>query len=146
MALADRHLPVREALASTVAGEDDLSLRFCASSRAELESLLDSLPIDVLLLDYGLIEGSLVSSLQRLRELHPELAVVVTAMHSRELLRPAALAAGAREYVLKDSGPGELLAVVRAAAPRGAGGGRDARRTTETETVLTPHDAPRSSA
>lgn len=79
-----------------------------------LENLDDFRP-DVVLLDLAVLGGGIVACAQ-LRELRPDLAVVVLADAEDDTDLAGAVRAGARGYLLKDTTPVELVDAVRMVA------------------------------
>ena len=71
---------------------------------------------DVLVLDLRMPDGSGTESIERLHELSPATALVVTTMHETELYATRALRAGALGFVLADTADRELADAVRRAA------------------------------
>jgi DNA-binding NarL/FixJ family response regulator len=71
---------------------------------------------DVLVLDLRMPDGSGTESIERLHELSPATALVVTTMHETELYATRALRAGALGFVLADTAERELADAVRCAA------------------------------
>jgi two-component system, NarL family, invasion response regulator UvrY len=100
------------------------SLRAMLSSRydvvgvahdgAELLALLRTTPADCLLLDLAMPGRSGLELLPDLRALAPQLRVLIVTMHADRLLADAALRAGARGYMPKDSGAAELAEAIDA--------------------------------
>jgi len=69
----------RTALAHALQAAPDMRVQWLAASRAEaLERLRDDLPLDVLLLDLGLPDGSGLDVLAALRQRWPQAAAMVS--------------------------------------------------------------------
>jgi DNA-binding NarL/FixJ family response regulator len=70
---------------------------------------------DVVLMDLGLKEGDGITATRAIHEELPEVAIVVLTMHDDDRSVLAALRAGARGYLLKDSDDERILEAVHAA-------------------------------
>jgi DNA-binding NarL/FixJ family response regulator len=71
---------------------------------------------DVLVLDLRMPDGAGTESIERLHEISPATALVVTTMHETKLYATRALRAGALGFVLADTADRELADAVRRAA------------------------------
>ncbi|WP_208613010.1 response regulator transcription factor [Streptomyces canus] len=126
MVVVDDHPFVRLGLRSFFELVDEVDLLGEAASVAEAERLIADIagrdrPPDVVLMDILLPDGDGITATAGLLGRYPGIAVVaLTSVSDGNRVR-SALQAGAVGYVLKDAGPDELLAAVRAAA-RGEGG------------------------
>jgi two-component system response regulator NreC len=85
-----------------------------AGDGAETLRLAAVLRPDVVLLDITMPDQSGIVTAQRLKEGHPEIAVLFLTMHEDEGLLHEALRAGAAGYVIKRAEPSELLLAIRA--------------------------------
>jgi DNA-binding NarL/FixJ family response regulator len=70
---------------------------------------------DVVLMDLGLKEGDGIAATRAIHEERPEVAIVVLTMHDDDRSVLAALRAGARGYLLKDSDDERIIEAVHAA-------------------------------
>ena len=114
--IADDHAVVRSGLRHLAATFDDVELVGDAADGEEAVRLCAERAPDVVLMDLEMPVLDGIEATRRIREAHPEVAVVVlTSFSDREqILR--ALDAGAIGYLLKDAEPAELEKAVRAAA------------------------------
>lgn len=125
MVVVDDHPLVRLGLRSFFELVDGVDMVGEAGSGADAQRLVDELAQsgntpDVVLMDLLLPDGDGVATTAALRRAHPTVAVVaLTSFDDAERVR-FALQVGAIGYVLKDAGPDDVLAAVRAAA-RGEG-------------------------
>jgi DNA-binding NarL/FixJ family response regulator len=113
--IADDHTLVREGLrwafehaGCTVVGE-------AADGEEAVQKAEEHRP-DVVLMDLSLPVLSGVAATKRIRSLVPETAVVVLSMLSDDTAVSSALGAGARGYLVKDSGTAEIVEAVRRVA------------------------------
>ena len=114
--IADDHAVVRTGLRHLAATFEDVELVGDAADGEEAVRLCAERAPDVVLMDLEMPVLDGIEATRRLREAHPQVAVVVlTSFSDREqILR--ALDAGAIGYLLKDAEPAELEKAVRAAA------------------------------
>ena len=104
----------RTALAHALQAAPDMRVQWLAASRAEaLEHLDADLPLDVLLLDLGLPDGSGLDVLAALRRRWPQAAAMVSTIFGDEAHVLGAIEAGAMGYLLKDLPPQAVLQEVR---------------------------------
>ena len=111
--LVDDHPVVREGLRSMLA-DTGIDVVADADTGATAVRLAAEVAPDVVLLDMGLPDLDGVTVVRRITEARPECAVLVLTMHDDPALARAALAAGARGYLLKGVGRRELISAVRA--------------------------------
>jgi DNA-binding NarL/FixJ family response regulator len=112
--LVDDHPMVREGLRSMLGHDDGVAVVGEAGSAGEALRICTELLPDVVLLDMELPDSDGIRTIEKLRRIRPEAAVLVVTMHDDPALVHAAVAAGAAGYVLKGVGRQELLASVRA--------------------------------
>ncbi|HEU5219799.1 MAG TPA: response regulator transcription factor, partial [Gemmatimonadales bacterium] len=90
-----------------------------ASSAGELFRLLQSAPVDVVLLDVSMPGSTFVETLHRLRDEHPSVKVLVLSVHPEDQWAMRALRAGAAGYLTKDRSPEQLVEAIRRVARGG---------------------------
>jgi DNA-binding NarL/FixJ family response regulator len=106
LVIADDHRVVVQGLQQLLGGRFDIV--GVAYAGDELLTLLATTPSDALLLDLSLPGRSGLDILPEIRELQPELKVLVLTMHADRVLAEASVAAGALGFVPKDAGMDEL--------------------------------------
>jgi DNA-binding NarL/FixJ family response regulator len=111
--LVDDHPVVREGLAQRINRERDLAVCGEAQSAGEALRAVASHQPDVVVLDLSLPKGHGLELIKDLKNLHPDLPLLVFTMHDENLFAERALRAGARGYVMKQEPPERLLAAVR---------------------------------
>jgi DNA-binding NarL/FixJ family response regulator len=100
--LVEDDRPSREHLAAAIEASPGVSLYACAGTLAEARAALAGGPIDVLVTDLGLPDGSGTELIRELRGRAPAaLALVITALGDERTVL-AAIEAGASGYLLKD--------------------------------------------
>ncbi|MCR2053161.1 response regulator transcription factor [Actinomyces bowdenii] len=114
--IADDQALVPSALRLILEGDADLSvLGEAADGQGALDAARRLRP-DVLLLDLHMPGRDGVWACQRIRELAPEVRVLVLTAFDTDRLVSSALRAGAVGFLLKDSSPEQILQAVRSAA------------------------------
>lgn len=114
--IADDHPVVREGLKTMLQSADEFEVIGQAANGEEAISLTEELKPDVVILDMRMpkIEG--IEATCEIKKRVPSAEVVILSTHDQDEYIYRSLQAGAKGYVIKDSGLDELLEVVRAAA------------------------------
>ena len=114
--LVDDHALVRGGVRAYLETQPDLEIAGEAGSGREAVELAAARVPDVVLMDLVMPEMDGIEATQRVRQVSPRSQVVVlTSFHDDAHVFPA-FKAGALSYLLKDAGPDEVAAAVRAAA------------------------------
>ena len=114
--IVDDHAVVRSGIRAYLETQPDLEVTGEAASGQEAVRLVAEQVPDVVLMDLMMPEMDGVEATRRIRDASPRTQVVVlTSFHDDVHIFPA-IKAGALSYLLKDIGPEELGAAVRAAA------------------------------
>ncbi len=114
--LADDHRLFREGVASLLERADDIELVGEATTGEEAVHLSEEFQPDVILMDIKMPGMGGIEATRAIVKKNPHVGVVVVTMFEDDESVFAALKAGARGYVLKDSDRGELLRAIRAVA------------------------------
>ncbi len=114
--IADDHLIVREGLRLILETADDFALVGEAGDGAEALRLAAELQPDVVLMDLRMPGMDGLTAIERLRVEQPRVAVVILTTYNEDDLMSRGLRAGARGYLLKDTGREALFNTIRAAA------------------------------
>jgi NarL family two-component system response regulator YdfI len=114
--VVDDHLVVREGLRLILETEEEFEVIAEATDGAAALRHLGHVKPDVVLMDLRMPGMDGLEALERIQADTPDLPVVVLTTYDDDDLIVRALGAGARGYLLKDSGREALLATVRAAA------------------------------
>ena len=114
--IADDHLIVRQGLRLILETEDGFELVGEASDGAEAVRLAGETHPDVILMDLRMpgIDG--LTAIEHLAESQPEIAVVILTTFNEDELMVRGLRAGAKGFLLKDTGREALFDAIRAAA------------------------------
>jgi two-component system, NarL family, response regulator YdfI len=114
--IADDHLIVRDGLRLIFETNADFDLIGEASDGAEAINLAAELQPDVILMDLRMPGMDGLTAIERLQAEQPHIAVVILTTYNEDDLLLRGLRAGARGYLLKDTGRQALFEAVRAAA------------------------------
>ena len=114
--IVDDHPVVRDGLRGMLAGVPDLDVVGEASDGEEALRIIDELRPDVVLMDLRMPGGGGLPATSAIAARHPGTAVVVLTMSDDDDSVFAALRAGARGYLLKESEGADIARAVRAAA------------------------------
>lgn len=114
--VADDHPMFREGVRTMLGATEDLALVAEARDAVEALELLAGHAVDVALLDVNMPGMSGIEAAGRIAVDFPEVAVLILTMFADDASVFAALRAGARGYVLKDSERDDLLRAIRAVA------------------------------
>ncbi len=147
--VVDDHAVVRDGLELLLERFESVTCIGAAADGAEAVALAEDLRPDVVLMDLSMPVMDGIEATQRIVAAHPEVAVVVLTTFADDRHVMAAIDAGAVGYLLKDSGPDQLLAGVEAAArgespldPKVAGAlMASRRRPAEREVALTARES-----
>jgi len=118
--IADDHALIRDALPRTIWRTVPEAIFFSVATVPALIEAIEREAWDLLVLDLGLPGGSEMGTLRRVREMRPELPILVLTMFAEDKMGVAALAAGANGYLCKTA---DRAVIARAAAETLAGRG-----------------------
>jgi DNA-binding NarL/FixJ family response regulator len=113
--VVDDHAQMRELVRGALDREPDIHVVGDACNGADAVDLADELEPDVVVMDLSMPGMSGVEATRELLARLPEVAVLVVTVSAAERDVLDALEAGAAGYLLKDSGPEEIVRAVEAA-------------------------------
>lgn len=114
--LADDHAVLREGLRALIEREPDLRVVGEAGSGGALLTLLAGTPADIVVLDLSMPGGvSGAQAAEAIATAHPQVRIVVLTMHEDPYYLQELFRVGVRGFLLKKSGPDELVRAIRAA-------------------------------
>ena len=114
--IADDHLVVREGLRAILEAADDLTLVGEAADGAEAVQLAGELSPDVVLMDLRMPGVDGIEAIRQIKARYPEVEIVILTTYDDDENIVRGLRAGARGYLLKDTGRKVLFEAIRAAA------------------------------
>lgn len=113
--IADDHRMLREGLMHSLADEGLDVIGEAADGDEAIEQALELRP-DVVLMDVTMPERNGIEATQEIRQLDPEIKVVMLTMHADAAVLAAAVKAGASGYLLKDCSIEEIAHAIRTTA------------------------------
>lgn len=114
--IADDHAVVRSGLRALLGADPDLEVVGEAVDGIETLRLAETLKPDTVLLDITMPPSSGIETAKRLKEEHPEVAVLFLTVHEDESLLHEALGVGAAGYVIKRAEESEIIQAIHAAS------------------------------
>lgn len=114
--IADDHLVIREGLQMILGLEEDLEVVGEAANGEAAVRLAEELQPDVVLMDLRMPGMGGLEAIERILAQWPQMAVVILTTYNEDELMIRGLRAGARGFLLKDTGRETLFHTIRAAA------------------------------
>ncbi|MDQ1301121.1 MAG: two-component system, NarL family, response regulator NreC [Chloroflexota bacterium] len=112
--LVDDHAVVRAGLRMLLGADAELQIVGEAENGAQALRLTDDLVPDVVLMDISMPDMNGIEATRRIKEAHPDVAVLALTMHEDDQYFFEMLGAGASGYVPKRAAPNELIAAIHA--------------------------------
>jgi DNA-binding NarL/FixJ family response regulator len=114
--LADDHAVVRQGFKMLLSAQPDMEIVGEAANGREAVDSAESLRPDVVVMDVAMPELNGIEATRRLAASAPHTRVIALSMHKDSVYVREILRAGARGYLLKDSGAEDLVSAIRAVA------------------------------
>ncbi|MGD8466093.1 MAG: response regulator transcription factor [Anaerolineae bacterium] len=114
--IADDHMVVREGLQTVLEVASDLEPVGAAADGAEAVRLVGELSPDVVLMDLRMPGVDGIAAIRQIKERYPAVEIVILTTYDDDAYIVRGLRAGARGYLLKDTGRQALFDAIRAAA------------------------------
>ncbi|MEO8935878.1 MAG: response regulator transcription factor [Burkholderiaceae bacterium] len=111
--IVDDHVIVRQGIAQLVNREPDLDVCHEAGDADSAVAVLRETHVDLAIVDISLPGTSGIELVKLMREMQPQLPVLVMSMHDEALYSDRAFRAGAKGYVMKQEATEKLLAAIR---------------------------------
>lgn len=118
--LADDHALFREGLAQILSSEADLAIMAQVSSGREVLNKLKTCTVDVVIMDVTMPDMDGIEATRIILQQHPTVKVLVLSAHEDRESLFAAIEAGAKGYLIKDTEPEELARAIRIVARGGS--------------------------
>ena len=114
--LADDHAVVRQGFKMILNAQADMEIVGEAGNGRQAVDLAEQLRPDVVVMDVAMPELNGIEATRRLASSVPHARVIALSMHKDSVYVREILRAGARGYLLKDSGAADLVAAIHAVA------------------------------
>lgn len=101
----DDHPLIHSGLKTLLESEERLSIDASATSATEAMELLNTTPLDLVLLDLSLGDSDGIYLVQKIHSQHPKIKILVYSMSEEKLFGERVASAGAHGYVMKASPP-----------------------------------------
>ncbi|MFN8486063.1 MAG: response regulator transcription factor [Caldilineaceae bacterium] len=111
--IVDDHVLFREGLASLLSGQPDITVVGQASSVQEATALANELQPDLVLMDFGLPDGTGLDATKAILAIRPETKIVFLTVHEDDERLFEAIRTGAKGYLLKNVHVTKLLTFLR---------------------------------
>lgn len=111
--IVDDHILFREGLAAIIRSESDIEIVGQAGSVREAIETVKGLKPDMVLMDFGLPDGTGADATRAILQEHPECKVVFLTMSEEDEDLLAAIRSGAAGYLLKNMRPSKLVSSLR---------------------------------
>lgn len=111
--IVDDHVLFREGLAAIIRSESDIEIIGQAGSVQEAVELVKVLKPDMILMDFGLPDGTGADATKAILKEHPQCKVVFLTMSEEDEHLFAAIRSGAKGYLLKNMRPSKLVSSLR---------------------------------
>jgi DNA-binding NarL/FixJ family response regulator len=118
--IVEDHIIMREGLVSLLVSQPDFEVIGEAGTVAEAISLSQELKPDLILMDYGLPDGTGLDATQAILGENPDINIVFLTVHEADDDLFAAIRYGAKGYLLKNIAVGKMVDALRGMARRGA--------------------------
>jgi DNA-binding NarL/FixJ family response regulator len=111
--IVDDHVLFREGLAAIIRSESDIEILGQAGSVQEAVATVRALKPDMVLMDFGLPDGTGAEATRAILQEHPGCKVIFLTMSEQEEDLFAAIRSGAKGYLLKNMRPSKLISSLR---------------------------------
>lgn len=111
--IVDDHVLFREGLAAILRSESDIEIVGQAGSVQEAVTAVRALKPDMVLMDFGLPDGTGAEATRSILQEHPACKVVFLTMSEEDEDLFAAIRSGAKGYLLKNMRPSKLVSSLR---------------------------------
>ncbi|HEU0186450.1 MAG TPA: response regulator transcription factor, partial [Gallionellaceae bacterium] len=114
--VADDHALIRKGLKQILDDTEDMRVTGEAESGMQTLRMLQEQEYDLVLLDISLPDKNGVEVLKQIKQIHPQLPVLMLSMHAEEQYAVRSMKSGASGYLNKQSAPNQLVAAIRQVA------------------------------
>lgn len=115
--IVDDHRLVRAGFHKILSEERDIQVVGEAGNGKEALQFVQTYPVDLVLLDISMPGENGLEVLPKLKQLAPDLHVLMLSMHAGDHFAARAISAGADAYMTKESAAEELVGMIRRIFP-----------------------------
>jgi DNA-binding NarL/FixJ family response regulator len=138
--LADDHGVLRDAMHRLLEAQSDFEVVGAACDGTDAVAKAEALMPEVILMDVSMPHLNGIEATRRILKSAPGTGIVMLSMHSSGDVVQRAFAAGARGYVLKESGAGEMMSALRTVAAGGRYLGEGVEQADDSNGPLAPEE------
>lgn len=120
VALAEDIPNLAKALEQKFRAFEEVNLEFVTSNGLEMVEMLDSNPVDIVLMDINMPIMDGIEACKKIKERHPEIKVIMHTVFDEDDKVFESILAGACGYLLKDDKPSKILLSIEEAMEGGA--------------------------
>lgn len=117
--LADDHAMVREGLKALLSSQDDVEVVGEVANGLQVLEAANGYAPDIVVMDISMPELNGVETTKKLRNMHPDILIIILSVHEEAGYLRSLLAAGVAGYVLKRSASETLVSAIRSVADGG---------------------------
>lgn len=114
--IADDHKMFREGIRALLEKEKNIQVVAEAGTAEEIYNKLNQYPVDIILMDIDLGQSSGIEVTEVVISQFPEMKILALSMHNDQAYVVKILEAGAKGYILKNTGKEEMLNAIHAVA------------------------------
>lgn len=111
--VVDDHTILRDGIVSILDAQPDFEVVGVAHSVASAVEAAQAFTPDLILMDYGLPDGTGLDATKKILTLHPQIKIVLLTVHEEDDLLFSAMRSGAQGYLLKNISAKDLLRKLR---------------------------------
>lgn len=111
--IVDDHILFREGLAAIIGSETDIEVAGLVGTVREAVEIAQTLRPEIILMDFGLPDGTGVDATRAILAVLPETRVIFLTVSEEDENLFAAIRSGAKGYLLKNMRPAKLVAALR---------------------------------
>lgn len=111
--ITDDHPVIRDGIKTILTNEKDIALVSCANSGEELLKMLESTPVDVILMDINMPGLSGIDTTKLVKKEHPEIKVIIFSQYDEKRFIKQSMKSWANGYLLKNAASREMIDAIK---------------------------------
>lgn len=113
LVITDDHPVIRDGIKTILENEKDIELVACAGDGNELMALLETMAVDVILMDINMPGMNGIEATKTVRSKYPDIKVVSFSQYDEKRFVKQLLKNGANGYLLKNAGAHEMVEAIK---------------------------------